>query len=46
MLGTSFGSMDRFSLGTYYVTEINCKFGTSDGKFEVLLLGDSLVSLG
>ena len=46
MLGTSFGYMDRFSLGTYDVTEIICTVGTSDGKIVVLLLGASLVSLG
>ena len=46
MLGTSFVSMDRFSLGTYDGTELGCTVGNLDGKVEVLLLGASLVSLG
>ena len=45
MLGTSFLYMDRFSLGTYDGTDLGCTVSTSDGMFEVLLLGASLVSL-
>ena len=38
--------MDRFSLGTYDGTDLGCTVGTSYCKFEVLLLGASLVSVG
>ena len=39
------GAMHIFSLGTYDGTEMVSTDGTSDGKFEVLLIDASLVSL-
>ena len=45
MLGTTLEAMDRLSMGTYDGTELGSTDGTADGKFEVLLLGTSLVSL-
>ena len=45
MLWTIFGDMYILSLGTYSGTEMGSTDGTSGGKFEVFLLGDSLGSL-
>ena len=45
MLGTTLADMDIFSMGTYDGTELGSTDGNADGKFEVFLLGTSLVSL-
>ena len=42
VLGTTLLDIDILSLGTDYCTELGFTVGTSDVKFEVLLLGDSL----
>ena len=45
VLVTTLGAMDRFSMGTYYGTELGSTDGTADGRFEVLLLCVPLGSL-
>ena len=45
MFGTTFGEMDRLSMGTYDGTDLVSTHGTADVKFYVLLLGDSLGSI-
>ena len=45
MIGTELGNMGRSSLGTYDDTELGCTDVNSDGKYEFLLLGASLVYL-
>ena len=45
MFGTTLWGMDRLSIGTYDSTDLGSTHGTADGKFDNLLLVDSLWSV-
>ena len=45
VLGTTLGDTDRLSMSAYDGTEMRSTYVAVDGKFEVLLLVASLVSL-
>ena len=45
MFGTTFEDIDRLTLGKYDGTDLSSTYVTTDGKFEVLLIGASIGSL-